>query len=68
MASGGSYDYVIKSIMIGGFALLAYPSEYGVSGIMSFLVNQDGTVYEQDLGKHTVAIASAITAFNPDHH
>ena len=65
-ASGGAYDYVIKGIMIGGFALLAYPAEHGVSGNMSFLVNQDGSVYEQDLGKNTFAIASKTTAFNPD--
>src|SRR6185312_6793078 len=65
-ASGGAYDYVIKGIMIGGFALLAYPAEHGVSGNMSFLVNQDGSVYEQDLGKNTFAIASRTTAFNPD--
>lgn len=65
-APGGAYDYVIKGIMIGGFALIAYPAEYGVSGIKSFLVNQDGLVYEQDLGKDTLAIVSEITAFNPD--
>lgn len=52
--------------MIAGFAVLAYPALYGVSGIMSLLVNQDGAVYEQNLGKDTLAIASMITAFNPD--
>lgn len=67
-APGGAYGYVIKNIMIGGFALIAYPSEYGVSGIMSFLINQDGAVYERNLGKNTLAIASKITAFNPDGH
>jgi hypothetical protein len=64
-APGGAYDYVIKG---GGFAVLAYPGLYGVSGIMSFLVNQDGAVYEQNLGEDTLAIASMITAFNPDNH
>ena len=52
--------------MIGGFAVIAYPARYGVSGIMSFMVNQDGMVYEQNLGKNTAAIASKITTFNPD--
>ena len=65
-ASGGAYDYVIKSHMIGGFAVVAYPARHGVSGIMSFLVNQDGVVYEQNLGKSTTAIASKMTTFNPD--
>jgi hypothetical protein len=67
-APGGAYDYVIKGHMIGGFVVLAYPAAYGVSGIMSFLVNQDGAVYEHNLGKDTLAIASMITAFNPDNH
>ena len=52
--------------MIGGFAVIAYPARYGVSGIMSFLINQDGVVYEQNLGKNTTAIASKMTTFNPD--
>ena len=65
-APGGAHDYVIKGHMMGGFALIAYPARYGVSGVMSFLVNQDGAVYEQNLGEHTTAIASKITTFNPD--
>jgi hypothetical protein len=52
--------------MIGGFAVIAYQARYGVSGIMSFIVNQDGVAYEHNLGKNTAAIASKITTFNPD--
>jgi hypothetical protein len=65
-APGGARDYVVKGHMIGGFAVLAYPADYGVSGIMSFIANQDGMVYEQNLGKETLAIASTFTIFNPD--
>ena len=49
-APGGAYDYVVKDRMIGGFALVAYPAQYGVSGVMTFIVNQDGIVHEKDLG------------------
>jgi hypothetical protein len=52
--------------MIGGFALVAWPAEYGVSGIMTFIVNQDGVVYEKDLGPTTGTLAKAMTRFNPD--
>jgi len=65
-APGGAYDYFVKGKMIGGFAVIAYPARYGASGIMSFIVNHDGVVYENDLGKDTVAIASKMTTFNPD--
>jgi hypothetical protein len=65
-APGGAYDYLVKGKMIGGFAVIAYPARYGASGIMSFIVNQDGVVYEKDLGKKTAAIASEMTMFNPD--
>jgi hypothetical protein len=64
-AKGGSYKYVVKDKMILGFALVAYPAEYGNSGIMTFMVNQDGTIFEKNLGKDTKRIAEAITAFNP---
>jgi hypothetical protein len=50
-ASGGAYDYVVNGKMIGGFALLAYPAEYGNSGIMTFMVNHDGMVFQKDLGR-----------------
>jgi hypothetical protein len=65
-APDGAYDYVINGKMIGGFALVAYPAEYGVSGVMTFIVNHDGVVYEKDLGKETNKIASAMTKFDPD--
>jgi hypothetical protein len=65
-AKGGAYDYVAKGRMVGGFALLAYPAAYGNSGIMTFVVNHDGVVYEKDLGPETVAIAAKIVKFNPD--
>jgi hypothetical protein len=65
-AQGGAIDYVVNGEMSGGFALLAYPAEYGRGGIMSFLVNQDGMVHEADLGEDTLAAAAKITAYNPD--
>jgi Protein of unknown function (DUF2950) len=65
-APGGAYDYVINGKMIGGFALVAYPSEYGSSGIMTFIVNHDGTVYQKNLGKETAKIASSMTKYDPD--
>lgn len=65
-ANGGAYNYVVKDKMILGFALAAYPAEYGNSGVMTFMVNQDGIIYEKNLGKDTRRIAEAITVFNPD--
>ena len=65
-APGGAYDYVVKGKMIGGFAMVAYPAAYGNSGVMSFMVNQDGVVYEKDLGKDTEKIASSMKKFDPD--
>jgi hypothetical protein len=65
-ARGGSQDYVVHGFMIGGFALVAWPAEYGVSGIKTFIVNQAGIVYEKDLGPTTDALAKAMTRFNPD--
>jgi hypothetical protein len=65
-AKGGAYDYMAKGKMIGGFALIAYPASYGRSGIMTFIVNHDGVVYEKDLGPDTAAAAQKITRFNPD--
>lgn len=63
---GGAYDYVINGNMIAGFALLAWPADYGVSGVMTFLVNQQGKVYQKDLGPKTSAIAAALTRYDPD--
>lgn len=65
-ASGGSYEYVVKGKMIGGFALVAYPAQYGSSGIMTFIVNHDGVVYEKDLSDNTENAALAMKLFNPD--
>ena len=65
-ARGGAYDYLAKDKMIGGFALIAYPAEYGNSGIMTFIVNQDGTVFQKDLGDRTEKIARRIETFDPD--
>jgi hypothetical protein len=65
-AEGGVYNYVVKGRMILGFALVAYPAEYGNSGIMTFMVNQEGTIYEKNLGKNTKRIAEAMKIFNPD--
>jgi hypothetical protein len=65
-AAGGAYDYLVDGKMIGGFALLAFPVEYGNSGVMSFIVNHDGVVYSKDLGSDTAKAAGAIAAFDPD--
>lgn len=65
-ALGGEYEYIVNGKMIGGFALVAWPAEYGNSGVMSFLVNHDGTVFQKDLGPATDKIAERISAFNPD--
>jgi hypothetical protein len=67
-APGGAYDYVVKGKMIGGFALVAYPAQYGSSGIMTFIVNHDGVVYQKDLGKETEKTAQAMKLFNPDRN
>ena len=66
-APGGTLDYIVRGNMIGGFALVAYPAQYGNSGVMTFLVNHQGVIYEKDLGRRTPAIAAGMTAFNPDH-
>jgi hypothetical protein len=66
-ARGGAVDYVVNGNMIGGFAAVAYPAEYGNSGIMTFIINNDGDIYEKDLGEGTARIASRLTSFNPDH-
>ena len=65
-ASGGAYDYLVKGKMKGGFALIAVPAEYGNSGIMTFMVNHDGTVFQKDLGPNTTKVAAKIDAFAPD--
>jgi len=66
-APGGAVDYIVRGNMIGGFGLVAYPAEYGNSGIMTFIINNDGDIYEKDFGEGTARNASRITSFNPDH-
>jgi hypothetical protein len=65
-AAGGAIDYVIRGHMIGGFALVAYPASYGSSGIMTFIVNYAGDVYQKNLGADTTEIAQKMTLFDPD--
>ena len=65
-APGGKFGYIINGNMIPGFALIAYPSAYGTSGVSSFIVNQQGRVYEKNLGSQTEAIVNAMTEYNPD--
>ena len=65
-ARGGKYDYVINGNMIGGFAMVAWPADYEDSGIMTFIVNQQGRVYQKDLGPKTAKIAAGIKVYDPD--
>lgn len=65
-APGGAYNYVINGHMIAGFAMVAYPAQYGESGVMTFIVSQAGTIYQKDLGEETAKLAAAMAAFNPD--
>jgi Protein of unknown function (DUF2950) len=62
----GRLDYVIEGVMIGGFALVAAPAEYGVTGVETFIVSQDGVVYEKDLGEDTLNLFKQMELFNPD--
>jgi len=63
---GGAMNYLVKGNLIGGFGLVAYPAEYGNSGVMTFIVNHSGVVLQKDLGPNTARIASRMTAFDPD--
>jgi hypothetical protein len=65
-AMGGAYDYIVGDNMMSGVGLIAYPAQHGVSGVMSFIVNHDGVVYEKDLGPETAMVAAAMTVFDPD--
>ena len=65
-APGGAMSYIAKGKMIGGFALVAYPAEYRNSGVMTFIVNHAGQIYQKDLGPETAEIAEKMTTFNPD--
>lgn len=65
-AKGGARDYMVNGELTRGFAVVAYPAEYRNSGVVTFIVNQDGVVYEKDLGADTAKIASSMTEYNPD--
>ena len=65
-ANGGEQNYVVKDEMSGGFALVAWPAQYDETGVMTFVVNQDGIVHETDLGPETGSQAQGITLYNPD--
>lgn len=65
-ASGGAFDYAADGKMVLGFALVAYPAKYGASGIVTFIVNQQGVIYEKDLGPETETVAAAMTLYDPD--
>lgn len=65
-AQGGAYDCVVKGKMILGFGFVAYPAQYGSSGIMTFIVNQGGVIYQKNLGEETAQIAGSMKLFNPD--
>ncbi len=64
--AGGKYDYIINGNMIAGFAAVAWPVEYGVTGVNTFLISRDGVAYQADLGEDTTKIAEGIRTFNPD--
>jgi hypothetical protein len=66
-APGGTRDYVFNKRMTGGFALIAYPAEYRDSGIMTFIVNQDGIIYQKNLGPQTIDTAEQVTRYDPDN-
>jgi Protein of unknown function (DUF2950) len=65
-ADGGAYSYLAKGELMGGFAMVAYPAKYAASGVMTFLVNHDGVVFEKDLGPHTTELARKMKRFDPD--
>jgi hypothetical protein len=64
-APGGAKDYVVNGKMVGGFAFVAYPAEYGNSGIMTFIINQDGVLLQKDLRTATAETATAMSEFDP---
>jgi len=65
-AAGGAKNYLVDGKMKAGFAVVAYPAEYGSSGVMTFIVDESGTVYEKDLGSETTKLADAMTTYDPD--
>ena len=64
-AAGGAYNYLINGRLIGGFAMVAYPAEWGETGVMTFIVNHNGKVFEKDLGKDSAALGAKMSAFDP---
>jgi hypothetical protein len=64
-AAGGAYDYLINGRLIGGFAMVAYPAEWGETGVMSFIVNHNGKIFEKNLGKDSAVVGAKMTAFDP---
>ncbi len=64
-APGGAYSYIINGRMIAGFAMVAYPAQYGESGVMTFIVSHNGKIFEKDLGRNSAAIGANLTAFDP---
>jgi hypothetical protein len=65
-APGGAYNYLVGKRMTNGFALVAWPAQYGETGVMSFMVSHDGQVFEKDLGKNGATTAQSMKAFDPD--
>jgi len=65
-AEGGQHNYIVKDLMIGGFGLVAFPAHYGASGIHTFIVNQDGVIYEKDLGNPATSASTTVTRYDPD--
>jgi len=65
-AVGGAHDYLVRDLLLGGFALVAWPVQYGVTGVHTFIVNQDGLVYERNLGRPESPLLAPVTEFNPD--
>jgi hypothetical protein len=65
-AEGGRHNYMVKDSMIGGFGLVAWPAHYGVSGVHTFIVNQNGVIYEKDLGNPTTSLSTTVTSYDPD--
>ena len=65
-AKGGAHSYLVNGELVHGFAFVAYPAEYRNSGVMTFIVNQDGTIYEKDLGQDTDKLAGSMSDYNPD--
>ena len=64
-APGGAYSYVINGRMIAGFAMVAYPAQYGESGVMTLIINHNGKIFQKDLGKNSAGIGAKMTAFDP---